>query len=98
MREKKGAVLAISSDSWEDMLFREERLLAGLVLLADPERTIISEWGLEDMALGKEIARPAVYLIAPDGTVAWRHLPTDWRIRMGEDEFLAAFSQAEESG
>ena len=83
----------MSSDRWEDMLFREERLLSGLVLLADPERQIISRWGLEDVTLGKELARPATYLIAPDGTVSWRHLPTDWRIRMGHDEFLEAFNQ-----
>ena len=91
-------VLGVSTDSWEEILFRTDRLKSGLILLADPTREIIDSWGLEDVCLGKDIARPASYIIGPDGHIAWRHLPTDWRIRMGEDEYLEAFRSIRFSG
>jgi peroxiredoxin len=91
IRNQGGRVVAISTDQWDEILFRNEQLGLGMVYLADPEMEVIETYGLADATLGKEVARPASFIIDAEGRVLWRHLPKDWRIRLGGDAYMEAF-------
>ena len=88
-----GTVIGISTDKWEEIPFRLEQERQGIIFVADPDMEIISAFGLEDVCLEKEIARPASFLLDAQGTIRWRHLPTDWRLRTSGDEYLALFER-----
>ena len=64
-----------------------------MVYLSDPSMEVIEQYGLSDSTLGKQVARPASFLLDAEGRVLWRHLPKDWRIRMGGDEYLEAYER-----
>jgi hypothetical protein len=61
-----------------------------MVMLADPQRLVIGAYALEDVTLGVEVARPAAFLIAADGTLGWRFLPEDWRVRTSGPAYVEA--------
>lgn len=84
-------MVAISTDEWSDIRYRQEQLLRGLVFLADPEGWVIAEYGLEDETLGEDVARPATFVLDGDGVIQWRHLPSDWRRRLGAVDYLKVF-------
>ena len=84
-------VVGISTSAWDEIDFREDRLRDGLVLLSDPEGEVIEDYGLSDVTLGEEVARPATFVVGPDGTVRWRHLPQDWRRRLSAVDYLKVF-------
>lgn len=44
----------------------------GFPLLSDPEREVISAWGVA--MDGEPIAVPATFVVRPDRTIAWRHV------------------------
>ena len=74
-----------------------EKLGIGFPILSDSDATVISEYGVLHPAGGiggRDIARPAVLLIGPDGVIAWRDLTDNWRVRVGSDEILAAIEAA----
>lgn len=96
MRRRGGAVVGISTSTWDEIEFREDRLREGLVLLSDPDGRVIADWGLSDVTLGEEVARPATFVIGPDGTVRWRHLPQDWRRRLSAVDYLKIFDAIEQ--
>ena len=85
--------MAISTDSWDDLLFREEQRSQGMIYLSDTHLEVIDRYGLSDATLGQEVARPASFLLDGNGIVQWRHLPTDWRIRLDGDAYLEAYYQ-----
>ena len=74
-------------------MFREEQRGQGLIYLSDTNLEVINSYGLSDATLGKEVARPASFLLNGEGVVQWRHLPTDWRIRLDGDAYLDAYDQ-----
>jgi len=39
---------------------------------------------------GGAIARPAVFLVEPDGTISWRRLTDNWRVRVRPEDVLEA--------
>ena len=88
-------MLAVSTDTWEGIFYRVEQLGLGLVYIADPEQEIIARYGLMDATLGKAVARPASFILDAEGRIAWRHLPTDWRIREGPDVYMAAYRRVQ---
>lgn len=65
----------------------------GLIYLSDPELEIIRSYGLEDTSVGRDIARPASFILDGQGTVLWRHLPDDWRFRTGPEAYLEALDE-----
>jgi len=76
------------------------RLVEGLGLdfpvLSDSSRTTIAAYGLLHRRAGPggtDIARPATLLVGRDGTVHWRHLTENWRVRISPDEVIAAVSE-----
>jgi peroxiredoxin len=86
-------VVAVSVDTTEE----SARLVKGLSLefpvLSDVERRAIRDWGLVHEGGkpgGGAIARPATYIVEPDGTISWRSLTENWRVRVRPEHVLDA--------
>lgn len=65
-------------------------------VLADNDQSVIRAWGLfnDDDHKGRAIPYPAAYVVAPDGTVTWRHVSQGTRDRPTAGELLAAARSA----
>ncbi|MGB1016765.1 MAG: redoxin domain-containing protein, partial [Nannocystaceae bacterium] len=61
---KKATLVAISNETIEDSKALSEKLTLGFPLLSDPKLDTIRAYAVEHV--GKGIARPATYIIAPD--------------------------------
>ena len=61
--------------------------------LADPKDQAIRRYDLLDPEAGQGIARPAEFLIDPTGTVRWRDLTDDIRVRTRPETVLATFDR-----
>jgi peroxiredoxin len=84
--------VAVSVDPIPDNRRVAEKLGLEFPILADESRTLIADYGVLHAGGGiggRDIARPAMFLIGPDGTVLWRHLPDNWRVRIRPEELLA---------
>ena len=91
--EKRGAELvALSVDSVEDGKALAEREKLSLTLLSDPTRKVIQAFGIDDP--GNEISWPAVYVLAPDGSVAGGAFLQSYKERPPVEDILAAVDSA----
>ena len=88
--------MGISTSSWDEIEHREDRLRDGLVLLSDPDGRVIADYGLSDVSMDREVARPATFVVGPEGIVRWRHLPQDWRRRLSAVDYLKIFDAIEQ--
>jgi len=86
-------VIAVSVDTIEE----SARLASGLglefPLLSDVERKAITAWGLVHEGGkpgGGAIARPAIFLVEPDGTISWRSVTENYRVRVRPEHVLEA--------
>ena len=86
-------VIAVSVDTIEE----SERLASGLglefPLLSDVERKAITAWGVVHdggKPGGGAIARPAIFLVEPDGTISWRSVTENYRVRVWPENVLEA--------
>jgi len=62
-------------------------------LLSDSDATAIRAFGVLHQAGGMggvDIARPASFLIDRDGSVVWRELTDNWRVRLRPERVLEA--------
>ena len=77
-------ILAISIDPPEDSLKVVNKLDLSFPILSDPGLKVIDQFGLrhEGGMMGKDIARPAVYLLNDQGKVVWQALTDNWRVRV----------------
>jgi peroxiredoxin len=66
-----------------------DKLLLPFPVLSDPEATVIEPWGVLNVA-EQAIARPALFLVQPDGTVAYRYVGQDFTDRPTDEELFAA--------
>jgi peroxiredoxin len=83
-------------DSGEDAARVVEKLGLDFPVLSDPDATAIRAFGVLHSAGGMggvDIARPATFLIGPDGTVQWRQLTENWRIRVRPEQVLEALEE-----
>ena len=83
--------MAISVDTMEENTRLAERLGLWFPILSDVQGEAIRMWGVVHENAkpgGGAIARPAIFLVEPDGTISWRHLTEDYRVRMHPDEIL----------
>ena len=65
-------------------------------ILSDPDATVIRRYHLlhvDGGPDGRDIARPAEFLIDREKTVRWANFAEDVRVRARADEMLAAASQ-----
>ena len=65
-------ILGISSDSVEDANKTRDKLGLNFELYSDPQLTVISKWGVEDV--GANIARPATFIVEPGGMITYRKI------------------------
>ena len=83
---------AISADTREDSAeFIEEEAIA-VPLLADPELTAISAYGVA--MEGQEIAVPATFVVGQDKTIRWRYIGENMTDRPNEEEVLEIAKKA----
>jgi peroxiredoxin Q/BCP len=65
-------------------------------ILSDPNAAVIRQYGVlhpkagED---GKDIARPAEFLVGSDGMIRWVNLTEDFRVRATPEAVLEAFNR-----
>ena len=82
----------MSVDTSEESARLAEGLGLEFPLLSDVEREAIRAWGVahEEGLPGQAIARPASFLVERDGTISWRSLTDNWRVRLRPEELLEA--------
>jgi len=90
---KRGAdVVAISADPVEKNAEIAADLGLSYRVLADPELHASDAYGVRHAgagADGRDIARPATFVIDEQGVIRWRNLTPDYKIRPQPDEVLA---------
>ena len=65
-------IVGITSDSTEDVNKTRDKLGLNFELYSDPQLAVITKWGVEDV--GANIARPAVFVVEPGGTITYRRI------------------------
>jgi hypothetical protein len=66
-----------------------DKLSLPFPLLSDPDRSLIIEpMGVADPRDAREISRPAMILIDPDGSERWRFVSRDYADRLPNDEVI----------
>jgi len=86
-------VVAVSVDSVEDNRRVVEKLGLGFPILSDGAGKMIAAYGVTHEGGGMgggNIARPAAILVDADGTVVWRNLTENWRVRTRPEHVLEA--------
>ena len=63
------------------------KLLLPFPLLSDPDGQVIKEWGVWSDGDGG-IAKPAIFAIRSDGSVAWKYVGRDYADRPTDDELF----------
>jgi peroxiredoxin len=84
-------VAAVSVDPADATRRLAEKQGYTFTLLSDPEARVIRRYDLLDAHSGlhgADIARPAEFLIDPSGTIRWRNLTEDYRVRIRGDQVL----------
>ncbi|MBI4604400.1 MAG: peroxiredoxin family protein [Planctomycetes bacterium] len=86
-------LVAVSSSGVESHASLARRIGAGFPILSDPEGQAIRAYGLlHPGALpftDVPVARPAVFVLDPEGVVRARHLTENWRVRERGERLLA---------
>ena len=67
----------------------------GFPLLGDPDFSVINRYGVFNPELfdDRKVPHPTVYVIDRSGTVTWKFLNTDARIRAENEDILKALEQ-----
>ena len=90
--EAKGATLAaVSVDSIETSQALAKKLDLHFPILADPKTDAIRAYGVQHV--GKPFALPAIFVVAPDGRIAWKRVSGTVFDRPPEEEVLEAVSR-----
>ena len=77
----------ISVDPVENNRAMVEKLLLPFPLLCDPDAGVIKEWGVWSDGDGG-IAKPAIFAIRSDGSLAWKYVGRDYTDRPTDDELF----------
>ena len=64
-----------------------DKLLLPFPLLSDPEGLVIKAWGVWTDAEGG-IARPSIFAVRKDGSIALEYVGTDYADRPSDDELF----------
>ena len=79
----------ISVDPVENNAAMVEKLLLPFPLLSDPDGRVIKAWGVWNDGDGG-IAKPSIFAVRKDGTIAWRYVGNDYADRPTDEELFAA--------
>ena len=85
-------LVAVSVDPVADNKRVADQLGLDFPILADESRSVVTDYGVLHVGGGiggRDIARPAMFLIDSEGTVTWRHLPENWRVRIRPEKLIA---------
>lgn len=96
IRKAGAEVIAVSVDTTEESARLAAGLGLGFPILSDVERRAIHDWGLVHEGGrpgGGAIARPAIYIVEPDGRISWRSLTENYRVRVRPEQVLAALGE-----
>jgi len=80
---------AICVDAVEQNRAMVEKLLLPFPILSDPDAAVIEPWGVLNAA-EKGIARPALFLVQPDWSLAYRSVGQDFTDRPTDEELFTA--------
>jgi len=86
-------VVAISVDSPEESRKLAEKAGFTFDILSDPNLGVIRSYDLVHARAGehgRDISRPAEFLVDSSGTVRWVNLTEDYRVRARAEQILAA--------
>ena len=83
------SLAGISVDSIEQDRTMVDKLLLPFPLLSDPEGGVIREWSVWSDNDGG-IARPGLFAIRKDGSIAWHYVGVDYADRPTDDELFAS--------
>ena len=88
--QKRGAeITAICVDSPEQNQAMIDKLLLPFSILSDPEARVIHEWDVWNPADGG-VAKPSLFLIRPDMSIAYSYVGTDFADRPTDQELWEA--------
>ena len=92
--EKQGVrPVAISADTPEASATLCKKARYTYLFLSDPKAEVIRKYDLLHAGAGvdgRDIARPAEFLLDSNGVVRWRNLTEDFRVRAGGEDLLKA--------
>ncbi len=86
-------VAAICVDTVERNRAMVDKLLLPFPILSDPDAAVIEPWGVLNAA-EKGIAKPALFLVAPDRSLVFRYVGEDFTDRPTDDELFAGASSS----
>ncbi len=89
--------MAVSVDTNEESARLAEGLGLKFPILSDVQENAIRAWGLvheNGKPGGGAISRPAVFLVEPDGTISWRRLTDDYRVRLRPEDVMEVLRAA----
>ena len=95
LRAAGGQIVAVSPDTAAENRKVAENLGLDFPILSDSDLALTEAMGLvheEGGMGGRDIPRPAIFIVQ-DGTVRWRALTTNWRVRIRPDSLLDALRQ-----
>ncbi len=81
------SLAAVSVDPVENNHAMVDKLLLPFPLLSDPEGRVIKAWEVWSDGEGG-IARPAIFAIRRDGSLAWKYVGRDFADRPTDDELF----------
>ena len=81
------SLAGISVDPIENNAAMVDKLVLPFPLLSDPEGRVIKEWGVWTDGDGG-IAKPSIFAINSDGSIAWEFVGGDYADRPTDDEFF----------
>ena len=82
-------VAAICVDTVEQNRAMVDKLLLPFPVLSDPDAAVIEPWGVLNAA-EKGIARPALFLVLPDRSIAFQYVGQDFTDRPADEELFVA--------
>jgi len=85
--QERVSLAGISVDSVDQNRAMVDKLLLPFSLLSDPDGRVIKEWNVWMDGDGG-IARPSIFAIRRDGTIAWEYVGRDFADRPTDDELF----------
>ena len=82
-------LVGISVDPVANNLAMVDKLLLPFPLLSDPEGRVIKAWGVWTDGDGG-VAKPSIFAIRRDGSIAWRYVGQDFADRPTDEELFAS--------
>jgi len=89
--------VAVSVDTNEESARLAKGLGLEFPILSDVQEEAIRTWGLvheNGKPGGGAISRPAFFLVESDGTISWRQLTDDYRVRVRPEGVLQVLQAA----